>query len=381
MYYDDFSIGSYNGTIIIPGSPLKGTINTCECWLDDNFPIDVRFTGLNIPSIITVQIDVTNQTTHVPSQLFNTTKQSHILFDISDNIKNGLQEGVKVNLFSLKISFPNISLSTSFSYTLIVNEGKSFITKPHGSSDVILLYNQDELSNIELWAPFPSNADINGNTYQVNHFTTLDLSGEISSTGEYTMCLEPASSEDIHPIVGNITVQYITPYSSEVFWEAAEPEVDESYPGNIWGRCEQEKKCYTIIYEEPCCDFPFVELKYWNTDGCDRYIGGKLLNEGDSSKYKMIASKYQYDNNNEHTWQYNEVKNLNNYFSTENSKVLRVGFKDVPAGLELNDIVYSKKLWMRDYSGNWVPCVLNDFNVNYNNQDSKIMLEVIVNKL
>ena len=72
----------------------------------------------------------------------------------------------------------------------------------------------------------------------------------------------------------------------------------------------------------------------------------KLLNESDSSKYKMITSKYQYDPNNEHPWQYNEVRNINNYFSTENSKVLRVGVKDVPAGLELNDIVYSKKLWM-----------------------------------
>ena len=206
MYYDDFSIGSYNGTISIPGVYLNA--NTCECWFDDNFPIDIRFTGLNKPSIIAVQIDVRNITTNVTSQLFNTTKQSHILFDISDNIKNGLQEGVKVNLFSLKISFPNLSLSTSFTYTLIVNEGKSFITKPHGSSNVILLYNQDELSNIELWAPFPSNANINGNTYQVDSFTTLDLSGEITSIGNYTMCLEPAEKADLPPIVDNITDQY-----------------------------------------------------------------------------------------------------------------------------------------------------------------------------
>lgn len=375
MRYENFSIGSYSGIISIPGDK-----DTNECWIDDNFPVDIRFTSPNKPSILAIQISVRNSYTGYETFLYNTTTQSHILFDISDNIKNGLQEGVKIDSFSITITFTNISF-TSFTYTLIVNEGKSFITKPHGSSDVILLYNQDELSNIEIWAPFSSNANINGNTYQVNHFTTLDLSGEITSEGEYTMCLEPADKATLPPIVDNITDQYITPYSSEILWEAAEQEAGDSYPGNIWSRCEQDKKCYTIIYEEPCCDFPFVELKYWNTDGCDRYIGGKLLNENDSSKYKMIVSKYQYDPFNASPWQYNEVRNVNNYFSTENSKVLRVGVKDVPAGLELNDIVYSKRLWMRDYSGNWIHCVLNDFNVNYNNQDSKIMLEVIVNKL
>ena len=376
MRYENFSIGSYSGVISIPGDK-----DTYECWLDDNFPVDIRFTSPTMPSITSIQIDVKNTNSGVISQLNNTTKQSHILFNISDNIKNGLQEGVKVNIFNITISFTNISILQKFSYTLIVNEGKSFITKPHGSSNVILLYNQDELSNIELWAPFPSNSTISGNTYQVDHFTTLDLSGEITAEGEYTMCLEPTEKASIPPIVDNITDQYITPYSSEITWEAAEPEAGGSYPGNIWDRCEQEKKCYTIIYEEPCCDFPFVELKYWNTDGCDRYIGGKLLNEGDSSKYKMITSKYQYNFNDTPYWQYNEVRNVNNYFSTENSKVLRVGVKDVPVGLELNDIVYSKKLWMRDYSGKWIPCVLNNFNVDYNNQDSDIMLEVIVNKL
>ena len=379
MWYDDFSISSYKGTISIPGVYLEA--KTSECWIDDNFPIDIRFEKNFTPSITSIQIDVKNPNTGVISHLYNTTKQSHLLFDISDNIKNGLKEGVKVNIFVISISFPNISLLKTFTYTLIVNEGKSFITKPHGSSNVILLYNQDELSNIELWAPFPSNANINGNTYQVDHFTALDLSGEITSEGEHTLCLEPEKKADLPPIVDNITDQYITPYSSEILWEAAEQEAGESYPGNIWNRCEQDNKCYTIIYEEPCCDFPFVELKYWNTDGCDRYIGGKLLNESDSSKYKMIASKYQYDLNNEYPWQYNDVRNINNYFSTENSKVLRVGVMDVPAGLELNDMVYSKKLWMRDYSGKWIPCVLNDFNINYNNQDSEIMLEVIVNKL
>lgn len=360
MRDDPFKFGAAEGIITYPGD------DNSLSWKDDNFLIDMRFTSGNFP--FSVKITIRNTVKNLSSILQYTTPTNHIIFDLRDNIIDILDDSTKVTPVIVSVEVPSHSVNL-FTFNLIIINGKSFLSKPHGTSNVILLHNTDELNTVEFFSQIPSVYTIGNLTDTTNGFTTVDLSSIITNEGEYNLCMEPEDAATLPPVIDYITDLALTPYSTEITWKAREQDVAGEYYGGLWDKTIKDSKCLKIIYQEPCENYPAVELKYQNCDGCDRYVLGKLLQESDKNSYSRIAN-FNY-----------EIRNVNNFYTKENSKTLRVGFKDIPEGLEFNDIVYSPTLHIRDWKGEWIPCILNDFSQTYNNEENNIILEVIVNKL
>lgn len=360
MREDIFKFGNAEGKITYPGDDNNLS------WKDDNFLIDMRFTSGNFP--FSVKITLQNTVNNLSSILQYTTLTNHIIFDLRDNIIDILDDSRKVTPVIVSIEVPSHAVN-SFSFSLIIINGKSFLLKPHGTSNVILLHNTDELNTVEFFSQIPSVYTIGNLTDTANGFTTVDLSSIITNEGEYNLCMEPEDAATLPPVIDYITDLALTPYSTEITWKAREQDAGGNYLGSLWDKTIKDSKCLKIIYQEPCDSYPSVELKYQNCDGCDRYVLGKLLQEIDKNSYSAIAN-YGYD-----------IRNVNNFYTKENSKTLQVGFKDIPEGLEFNDIVYSPTLHIRNWNGEWAPCILSDFSQTYNNEENDIILEVIVNKL
>lgn len=360
MRDDPFKFGAAEGIITYPGD------DNSLSWKDDNFLIDMRFTSGKFP--FSVKITIKNTVNNLTSILQYTTLTNHILFDLRDNIIDILDDSRKVTPVIVSIEVPSHAFNL-FTFNLIIHNGKSFLSKPHGTSNVILLHNTDELNTVEFFSQIPSVYTIGNLTDTTNGFTTVDLSSIITNEGEYNLCMEPEDAATLPPVIEYITDLALTPYSTDITWKAREQDTGGDYHGGLWDKTIKDSKCLKIIYQEPCENYPAVELKYQNCDGCDRYVLGKLLQESDKNSYSRITN-FNY-----------EIRNVNNFYTKENSKTLRVGFKDIPEGLEFNDIVYSPTLHIRDWKGEWIPCVLNDFSQTYNNEENNIILEVIVNKL
>lgn len=360
MRDDTFKFGAAEGIITYPGDDNNLS------WKDDNFIIDMRFTSGDFP--FSVKITIRNTVNNSPSILQYTTLTNHIIFDLRDNIIDILDNSIKVTPVIVSVEVPSHAVN-SFKFNLIINNGKSFLSKPHGTSNVILLHNTDELNTVEFFSQTTAEYTIGNLTDITNGFTTVDLSSIITHEGEYNLCMEPIPPDEKPPVIDYITDLALTPYSTEITWKACEQGDVGEYFGSLWDKTIKDSKCLKIIYQEPCENYPAVELKYQNCDGCDRYVLGKLLQESDKNSYSRIANLNY------------EIRNVNNFYTKENSKTLRVGFKDIPEGLEFNDIVYSPTLHIRDWKGEWIPCVLNDFSQIYNNEENNIILEVIVNKL
>lgn len=357
-------------------------------WLDDNNFIEVNIVGGPKPIIITIDLEYnievwdpvvpgfikkiirSNTLTYTSSEQGN----NKILFDLNNNLKDlaaymiwALNEEIIIRISCLYGTLVN---PLSKEATSRLRQGKSFLTKSHGSSNVINLYNRDELNTVNLWVPFSSDCSIGNKTFtNLNGYSELDLSDVITQSGEYTMCLSPADADTIPPIVTAVYDNYLTPYSSDILFDIEEPAPGDSYPNSLLNTCEQNTKCYKVIYQEHCCDYPFVELKYRDTDGNVRYIGGKLLNENDTINKKLYPV-YS-----------NTIRYTNNFFISECSKQIRVAVKDIHPGAEVWTILYSNELFIRDYNGDWMPCALEDTTLNTTNDYTKVIFTVIVNKI
>lgn len=370
---------------------IEALVPDYHMWLNDNNVIELDIVDGVLPMIIKIDFEYTlrilnptpppiyrNVAIRSNQMQYTATSNGNkkILFDLNNNIQDiaaymiwALGEDINIKI-SFQYTDQGNTYMNSETFSCKLGKGKSFLTKPHGSSSVIPIYNDSELTNVQIWAPFSSDAVIENSSFSnLDGYSELNLSSIITTPGEYSLCLSPANADEILPVVTMITDQYLTPYSSDIIFTAEEPPVGEHYPSSIWDRCEKDTKCYTIIYEEPCCDFPFAELKYRDTDGCIRYIGGKILNEVDSRSGKS----YPYYNN--------HIMYVNSFFTQENSKTIQIGIKDVPSGLELQDILYSDELFIRNYNDEWVPCVLEDNSFTFENEDKDVILRIVVNKM
>lgn len=371
-----------------PREIIDAYIPDYHVWLDDNNFIEVNIVGGHKPIIITIDLEYnievwdpdvpgfikkiirSNTMTYTSSEQGN----NKILFDLNNNLKDLAAymiwaSGEEINI-RISCLYDNLVNPLSKEVTSRLRQGKSFLTKSHGSSNVINLYNQDELNTVNLWVPFSSDCSIGNKTFtNLNGYSELDLSDVITQNGEYTMCLSPADADTIPPIVTAVYDNYLTPYSSDILFDIEEPAPGDSYPNSLLNTCEQKTKCYKVIYQEHCCDYPFVELKYRDTDGNVRYIGGKLLNENDTINKKLYPV-YS-----------NTIRYTNNFYISECSKQIRVAVKDIHPGAEVWTILYSNELFIRDYNGDWMPCVLEDTTLNTTNDYTKVIFTVIVNKI
>lgn len=350
------TVGVY--TIIYPESIV---------WLKDNNTISIT-SGYG-PFDASITIKNPRNTLEDTITITHSTPLKDILFDLGECFRYLYKPGDDPSMlgnWSIEVNLDGGSFQNYFSFNVQVYDGISFSTKTHGTSNVINIYDAEDLSNVYVYSPVSGEAVIGTSTYQIQAgINQLDLSNDVE--GDTQLCLHSSLTyPPIASITGDIAV---TPYSSDIYFtaeEQADPGTMDG--GSLWNRKQIFPICYSIRLIEPCDTYPFAYIRYINSDGVYRYIGGKVLSIDDSSTLENY--------NIPRTLIYNAAPR---YTITESSKIIKIGSEITPDD-EISDILYSSKLWIKDINGEWIDCQLNKTNITDNLNEGDIELEIIVHR-
>lgn len=263
------------------------------------------------------------------------------------------------------------SFTRSFSFQLL--KGKSFTNQSHAIGRTIYIYSLDELYKLQIYSPANGVFSAGGQTFNlVKGLNQFNLTNDIDGDGTYGYCLQNSQISPIAVITGAIAK---TPYKSQIQYglvRAAYTEDVTEKGGDVW-RYDDEifPVCGDIIFEEPCWNNDFVELRYTDTDGCVRYLGGKLASETNSVNG---TNYYRAEGT-------NVFRNIPRSHRETTKRSIKVGFMDVKTDAYPQDILYSDEVFMKMYNGEWWPVIIGTEKIEIKSGDTQdIELEVIISE-
>lgn len=336
------------------------------CWLYDSNKIRISGSTAGFNVKIIVQNPDGDQ-----NQLEYTTRTRSITFILDDNLKYLWEKGNGDWSFIIYIDDVQI-----FSWGSKVLNGKSFLNKTHGSSDVLYLYDINTVYDhrfIEIYSPDAGRLVVGNTSYNVNYgWNRVYLPNlGITHTGDYDILLTKRNNDSIQAFVvsdfGKKPPISLIGWNYSIFG-------DSMY---IWGGTlfERERIIFPqtlrLHYKDTCPSD--VVLQYTNHDGCIRYISGKLIEEKDEFEPTRLNNVIR-----------SEVfKNNPTFVNNNNSKTIKIGLYDMEAGAEINDIIFSDTLQILDIYNEWTDCVLKTNSVvNYkNNGFENLEFEIIISEL
>lgn len=254
----------------------------------------------------------------------------------------------------------DFSFTRTFTFQLL--DGKSFTNQSHAISRTIYIYDPTELVKLQVFSPQSGVFRIGQNTLPLTRgLNQFNLSSLITNYGNYEFCLEDNTVPPIAVISGDVAN---SPTSSTLYFSTVQgggstsAEVDG---GDVWKYMESIfPVCYTLVYDEGCWNYDFVELMYKDCDGCNRYLGGKLSSETN----KVSGSGY------ERTDGTNVYRNIPRRHIETTQRTIKVGFLDIAKNAYPQDILYSDEVYMRMYNTEWWPIVINDESITTNRDDN-----------
>lgn len=259
----------------------------------------------------------------------------------------------------------------SFAFQLLY--GKSFTNQSHAMSRTAYIYDADELIKFQVYSPSSGVFSFEGNQTTLSRgLNQYNLSSLVTSYGTYDFCLQNSQVTPVAIISGD---NYITPTSSKIYWTQTRSGHSNSSTekgGNVWRYDETIfPVCCRLIFEEPCRDNDFVELMYRDTDGCFRYLGGKLANSTDTVSGTSYT-RLDYTN---------VFRNIPHKHTDSTKRTLKVGFIDIARNAYPQDILYSDEVFMRMYNGEWWPVTIGSDKIEIKSNDTQdIELEIIISE-
>lgn len=267
-----------------------------------------------------------------------------ILFYLDDAIRALYSDNIGV--WRCKVTgYDNGIPIGDFSFTFYVLNGKSFITRSHGTSSVIYIYNPDELNKVQVYSPQQGIATIG--QWGFNVYTGLNqfnLSGAIRNSGEYSLCL--ADSNQTPPLVNVVIDTPVTPYKSILSYQAIVTPAQQTHGGDVFNPNKVIFPiCHTVVYQDHCDDFNFGELMYTDLDGMRRYLGGRVIEDVDE------VTSESYINSSLEVFKTNP-----NRYITKHEKTIKLALTDIDKEAYPDDILYSGALMFRSWDGEWRNC-------------------------
>lgn len=304
-------------------------------WLKDSNVINL-VSSTNVGAEVTITTSLSES--HTLVYFSDTNKLMFVLDDVLHMLYAGSTSPWNIQVRVYESGLPVGTLG----FYIYVLDGKSFITRSHGMSSTIYVYSQEDLHKVQIYSPANGQATI-GNWSDVLHLglTNFELDTVIQNAGEYSLCLSSSSSVPSTVVITNDTP--VDPHTSILDFQVIngyDPEAKEG--GDLWEAKTIFPMCYKIIYPEVCSGYDFAEIRYTDTDGCIRQLGGKLINEVDSAKdesWNTISTSIY--NSNPHRW------------IQSSEKTIKIAFSDIERAAYPADIMYSDSIWVKTWDNEW----------------------------
>ena len=260
----------------------------------------------------------------------------------------------------------------SFSFNFQLLDGKSFTNRSHAISRTIYIYDLDELAKLQIYSPETGIFAVTGGTFILREgLNQYNLTSNITANGEYSACLQSGYQLPVAQITGDTPER---PWLHDLYWtvtgDGTQPTKFDG--GDVWWKGEVFPICHTIVVDDSCSGDDFVELRYRDADGCERYLGGRLVKEVNKAETQSYTR----------TETTNAFRNIPRRRISGTSRAVTVGFSDIATDAYPQDIRYSEEVYMRMYDGEWWPVVVaSDSITTKGSQDTQdFELEIIISE-
>lgn len=296
--------------------------------------------------------------------------QQRLLFYLDDAIKALYADNIgawncQVTAFDQGIPIGDVY------FNFFVLNGKSFITRSHGISSTIYIYNPDELYKIQVFSPQQGEAACGAYTFPLYYgLNQFNLSSAILRSGEYQLCLRDSSQTPARVYVSG--VENFTPNDAVVHFDIyGVPLVNETHGGDVFSPNKLIYPiCHKIIYQNHCDDFSFGEIRYTDLDGMTRYLGGKVISDTDDVKTESYITSDV------------EVYKTNpNRYIINRTKTIKLGLFNIDKNAYPHDLINSDSIYYRGWDGQWYSCTLKTTNLVREDEETyDFNIEIIVNE-
>lgn len=296
--------------------------------------------------------------------------QTRLLFFLDDAIKalynNNLGSwSCKVIAYDQGIPIGTLN------FIFYVLNGKSYITRTHGVSSTIYVYDREELKKLQVFSPSQGIA-VCGQTglncyYGLNQF---NLYNEIQNSGVYELEIRDSNMTPPQAIVAG--VDPVDPSTSSVTISVTMPQpANTIYGSDIF---DQKKKIFPIthriIFQDVCPDYSFGEIAYTDLDGMRRYLGGKIVSDTDDVKTESYI-----------TSNIGIYKTIPNRYVTNRTKTIKLAFFDIEKNAYPYDLMNSDAIQFKGMDGEWHSCSLKTQSLTREDKDYyDFEIEIIVNQ-
>lgn len=344
---------------------LTITYPEATAWLYDNLPIQVTATN---GDPVGADIVVTNVANGQYRKLSYTSELSTLTFSLNDtflSLYNGRTYNVVVKPKISGVSAPQLAFDVD------MLEGRTLPFRTHGSTRTVYIYREEDLNKIEFLFPATGALSTPCGTISVTYggYKAINLSNCNLQQGTYNLCFDAGGKGggDMDGVLNIVNVDNITPWAgcAVLEWKDTSGDIPttKSKGGGVWKDEELDYNdyCIELNYTETCNDgFNFFLVRYLDTDGLVRFLGGKVIEETTESKGNNF---YNLDVETP----YNK---LSRRFITEASKTVKIGYGELRRDSFWNDILYSPRVEFLDVQGNWRECALDTTKVTVTSDET-----------
>lgn len=346
-------------------------------WIGDNMPVSLS----NPTYTVGADIVVTNMASLKSKQLIHVSELKNLMFSLNDAVRSlfsygGCDMNVKVSVYT------DGFFDDSFGFNIKVLEGKTLPNRSHGSTQTVYAYSIDDLYKMSFIFAGTGQLSANGHSFPVVSpgYNSFDFRSYITHSGTYQLCYRygaKGGGQDTTTRIEITDVNNITPFSAVTNLSFSDiddqPSQDEIKGGGIWNdeQINLVDYCIDLVWEDSCDDFNFFKVRYFDTDGCLRYLGGKIESETTNSKQDNY---YRSDNY--------VYRNISRKHFKDMSGTVKVVYPDLKRNSYWSDILLADRIDFLSYDGNWIECSLVTSKATVKSEDSEdVSLEFELYKL
>lgn len=266
---------------------------------------------------------------------------------------------------SVNVSRTEYLIAPSLFFKIL--KGTSYPDRTHGTL-FFYIYDGDNPSNTEIYFPTNGTITIDGGLTQnvTEGINYIDLSS-ISDEGMHKINFTTSSFSPSVQIISFDPVNE-NDFTVNINYTENDGNLPFTYIGDLLQKDLQILSDYNIYFDYvTTCENNIFEVKYYDADGCIRYLAGKITQITSSANQKNLL--YEQD----------VFNNIPNYIYDGEQKDVTVVFDNIKHDAHIEDLLQSVSIWYMNNDYQWYKCQLSTKNIK-NVDDSDYELTFTINK-